>query len=268
MALAAPGRPALRGLRLAEVQMGRTSGHNAAVGEAVHVPHWYPESEDNLLQDSALDPRRTGLEDHIGLLCLRAAWVMPVFEARMRELAESVNSAKRPCEFGLDNLPSFAFDFDKDSHEVNDAEHGRGHVVLRVGAIKTEASALRKVNMEYRVDEKTYPLAPRSQYLFDLVRAEAWFADPYVMAVFMELLARTFEITGMKPKLFDPTDDTRNNVLVNLRLNGMVCEVQLMLYEHDRLKREKRTGSTKSPEPYRSSIACGHSGATTNHYSH
>ena len=58
------------------------------------------------------------------------------------------------------------------------------------------------------------------------------------MGAFLELLSRAFRIVRIKPKLFDRTDDTRNNVLVNLDLCDMVCEVQLMLYEHSQIKRE------------------------------
>ena len=57
------------------------------------------------------------------------------------------------------------------------------------------------------------------------------------MAAFLELLARAFDVVRIKPKLFDPADETRNNILVNMELGGMICEVQLMLYEHAQIKR-------------------------------
>merc|ERR1712232_308765 len=120
---------------------------------------------------------------------------------------------------------------------VQDPELGSGHVVLRCGANKTEASCLRKVHADYRSDPASYPTNPRSVYLFDLVRAEAWFADPYVMAAFLEVLDRAFEITRIKPKYFDSSDDTQNCILVNVSVGSMVCEVQCLLYEHALLKR-------------------------------
>ena len=159
-----------RWLVLKEITMGLVEQLRLAPQCRVgHVPHWFAGDEDALAQGTLLDPTRSCLEDHVALLQLRAAWVKPIFEAKLRRLADAVNAATKPSDLGLEDHPSFLFDFDVDTFVINDVETGRGSMVLRVGPNKTEMSALRKVNTEYRTDPAAYPVAPRSKYLLDMV---------------------------------------------------------------------------------------------------
>ena len=50
-----------------------------------------------------------------------------------------------------------------------------------------------------------------------------------------------FRIIRVKSKLFDPNDDTHNNVLVLMDVCGMICEIQLMMHEHAMIKLEMQT---------------------------
>ncbi len=51
---------------------------------------------ESLARGSPICPNRSGLKDHVALLRIRAAWVKPIFEARLRTLADAVNSANGP----------------------------------------------------------------------------------------------------------------------------------------------------------------------------
>eukprot|EP00746_Dinoflagellata_sp_MGD_P156631 gnl/MRDRNA2_/MRDRNA2_85908_c0_seq1.p1 gnl/MRDRNA2_/MRDRNA2_85908_c0~~gnl/MRDRNA2_/MRDRNA2_85908_c0_seq1.p1 ORF type:complete len:1320 (+),score=231.68 gnl/MRDRNA2_/MRDRNA2_85908_c0_seq1:563-3961(+) len=177
---------------------------------------------------------------YIDLALAKAQWVQPGFFQLCDALAHIFNKAKNTQEIcstlGL-NPDAFPLPLRNkalllaDSKEFPDiAETDIVHV--QYGPSKERSRAEEKCNptvQKWLADDRTFP-PPKGQYcLTDIVRVTFSFGDPFVLALMANVLITNFEVTRMVNRLCGKNPSQPPNVNMNLRIDGFLCEVQLLL---------------------------------------
>jgi len=192
------------------------------------VPFWYEALRRDHIAFNPY-PGCNADEAYIRYLFVTAQWVDFKHQAIMQQLVRRFNFVIFPKDLDLDEslwpLPLV------NGHAVGvKAQH-------RAGPVKSRTRAEDKVKNDY-ADRP----APAAASLLDISRSTVVFDDPYALAAFLAYVRTCLDVVRVKNKFSDLKEGGApgkyRDVLVNWRVAGHVCEMQLALKDLSQIKKE------------------------------
>jgi hypothetical protein len=152
------------------------------------------------------------------------------FNARVSRVVAAFNAATEPADLGLD----------PNEFPLQISHQGGPKASKIWGPKKTEARGWQKVRSSSDYADLPFPQAA---HLLDIERMQIQFADPYSLAVFYAYLTKQSDLPVLRAKnRFEENSESDGaaleyrDVLVNVKIDDMIVEIQLALANLAELK--------------------------------